>query len=927
SPQVKRALFPIVDFWARMGVDGFRLDAVPYLYEQEGTSCENLPQTHAFLRELRAHLDAHWPNRMFLAEANQWPDDAAAYFGDGNECHMAYHFPLMPRLFMAIRQEDRFPIAEILEQTPQIPDSSQWALFLRNHDELTLEMVTDEERDYMNRVYARDSRARINLGIRRRLAPLLGNNRRLIELMNALLFSMPGTPVIYGGDEIGMGDNIYLGDRDAVRTPMQWSGDRNAGFSRANPQQLYLPVIIDPAYHYETTNVEAQDASPTSLLAWMRRLIALRKRYKAFSRGSMQLVDTDNRKVLAFVRRHEEGNLLVVANLSRFVQGVHLNLSAFAGAVPAELFGGTRLPALGDAPYFLTLGPHTFFWFVLEEEAPVVMPSATPPEPAMITAPRSWDRVLTQPARHALEAALVQYLPRCRWFGGKGRRLRAVTIASWAWVGRRGHHDYAYTVLRTDFAEGESERYALPLAAVTGDEAFAVETHFPSAVVARVRTGADTPDSLLVDATGTEGFLHAVAAMLRANRSADGSGGTLAASTSREFRAWKPGPDTQSITLLRAEQSNTSINFGGRYIFKLLRRLEEGVHPEVEMHRYFAASAEPVNTTQLVGTLTFTEGRQAMTAGVLETFVSNECDGWTLMLDELKQFLDGVDPSEAPPHVPALGWRELAALTPPDALIERASVALGHARLLGIRTAQMHRALAAPTDNNDFAPEPFIPFYRRGLAQGLRGRSRSAFRALHQHLAQLPKEWRRQAEEVAALEPAIVARMEAIGRRPVGGRRTRTHGDFHLGQVLFTGKDFVIIDFEGEPARPLGERRIKRSPLRDVAGMIRSFHYAAIAAQRTTMPHVEADSEDAAAASDWARVWYRWMSAAFVAAYIEGTHDTGVLPRDEDFSFVLDLYVLEKALYELEYELDNRPDWVSIPLEGIIETMAAAESE
>ncbi len=927
SPQVKRALFSIVDFWARMGVDGFRLDAVPYLYEEEGTSCENLPRTHRFLRELRAHLDAHWPNRMFLAEANQWPDDAAAYFGDGDECHMAYHFPLMPRLFMAIRQEDRFPIAEILEQTPAIPDNSQWALFLRNHDELTLEMVTDEERDYMNRVYARDSRARINLGIRRRLAPLLGNNRRLIELMNALLFSMPGTPVIYGGDEIGMGDNIYLGDRDSVRTPMQWSGDRNAGFSRANPQQLYLPVIIDPTYHYETTNVEAQEASPTSLLAWMRRLIALRKRYKGFSRGSMELVDTDNRKVLAFIRRHEEGTLLVVANLSRFVQGVHLNMPAFAGAVPAELFGGARLPALGESPYFLTLGPHTFFWFVLEEESAPAVPAPTQPEPAVIVVQHAWDRVFAQPARHQLESALVEYLPRCRWFGGKGRHIRSASIASWVWLGRRSRHDYAYAALRVDFAEGEPERYALPLAALTGDEAFAVETHSPGAIVARLRTGASTADSLLVDATVTEGFLHAITGMLRGNRSAVGAGGSLAAATSREFRSWRPDAAASQVTLLKAEQSNTSINFGGRYIFKLLRRLEDGVHPEVEMHRYFAASPNPVSTVQLSGVLTYSEGRQSMVAGVLETFATNECDGWTLMLDELKQFLDGIDPDAPAPETPRLGWRELAALSPPAALTDRASTALNLAHLLGQRTAEMHRALAAPTDNNDFAPEPFTPFYRRGLAQGLRGRSRSSLRALRQHLAQLAEEVQPRAREVLGLESDITARMESIGHRPVGGRRTRTHGDFHLGQVLFTGKDFVIIDFEGEPARPLGERRIKRSPLRDVAGMIRSFHYAAVAAQRTTMPHVDAGSDDAAAASLWARAWYRWMSAVFVAAYIEGTQDTGTLPREEDFSFVLDLYVLEKALYELEYELDNRPDWVSIPLEGIIETMAAAPFE
>ncbi|HSP55550.1 MAG TPA: maltose alpha-D-glucosyltransferase, partial [Dehalococcoidia bacterium] len=339
NPETKEALFNVLDFWLDAGVDGLRLDAVPYLYEREGTSCENLPETHGALKELRRHVDRGYPNRMLLAEANQWPEDAISYFGDGDECHMAFHFPVMPRLFMAVQMEDRFPIVDILNQTPPIPDGCQWGLFLRNHDELTLEMVTDEDRDYMYRVYAEERQARINLGIRRRLAPLLGNNRRRIELMNGLLFSLPGTPIIYYGDEIGMGDNIYLGDRNSVRTPMQWSGDRNAGFSRANPQSLFLPVTIDPEYHYETVNVEAQQNNPHSLLWWMKRLIALRKRYRAFSRGSIEFLFPDNRKVLTFIRRFEGETILVVANLSRFVQYVELDLSAFRGRRPVELFG------------------------------------------------------------------------------------------------------------------------------------------------------------------------------------------------------------------------------------------------------------------------------------------------------------------------------------------------------------------------------------------------------------------------------------------------------------------------------------------------------------------------------------------------------------------------------------------------------------
>ncbi len=341
NPLVREAVTDALDHWAEMGVDGMRLDAIPYLFERDGTNNENLPETHDYLKELRAHLDERWPGRMFLAEANQWPEDAAAYFGDGDECHMNFHFPLMPRLYMSVAMEDRFPILDILEQTPEIPDNTQWAVFLRNHDELTLEMVTDEERDYMRRVYASDPQMRINLGIRRRLAPLLANDRRLLELMNALLFSLPGTPVIYYGDEIGMGDNVYLGDRDGVRTPMQWNGDRNAGFSSAHPQKLYLPVIIDPEYHFETVNVEAQQSNERSLWWWMKRTIALRRRHPVFGRGGIRFLHPDNPKVLAFVREHEDETMLVVANLSRHAQATTLDLGEFAGRHPVEMFGAT----------------------------------------------------------------------------------------------------------------------------------------------------------------------------------------------------------------------------------------------------------------------------------------------------------------------------------------------------------------------------------------------------------------------------------------------------------------------------------------------------------------------------------------------------------------------------------------------------------
>jgi maltose alpha-D-glucosyltransferase/alpha-amylase len=369
NPAVLQELFRVIDFWMELGVDGFRLDAVPYLVERDGTNCENLPETHAVLRAIRRHVDERWPHRMLLAEANQWPADVRAYFGDGDECHMAYHFPLMPRMFMGLHLEDRQPIVDIMQQTPAIPDVCQWGLFLRNHDELTLEMVTDDERDYMYLAYSADPQARLNLGIRRRLAPLVGNNRRRIELLNSLLFSFPGTPIVYYGDEIGMGDNTYLGDRNGVRTPMQWTNDRNARFSRADPARLYSPVIMDPIYGYQTINVEAQERDGSSLLQWMKNLIGLRKLFPVLGTGSLEFLDPANRKILAYVRRQDADVILCVANLSRSVQPVELDLSPFAGFTPVEMLGYTDFPVVGQHPYFLTLGPYGFYWFELQRRA------------------------------------------------------------------------------------------------------------------------------------------------------------------------------------------------------------------------------------------------------------------------------------------------------------------------------------------------------------------------------------------------------------------------------------------------------------------------------------------------------------------------------------------------------------------------------
>jgi len=537
NPAVQRAVFKAMEFWLDLGVDGMRLDAIPYLYEAEGTNCENLPETHAFLKRLRKHMDEKYQGRMFLAEANQWPEDAVAYFGDGDECHMAFHFPVMPRLFMSVHLENRYPIIDIMRQTPPIPDNCQWAIFLRNHDELTLEMVTDEERDYMYRVYARDPQARINLGIRRRLAPLLGNHRRKIELMNGLLFSLPGTPVIYYGDEIGMGDNIYLGDRNGVRTPMQWSGDRNAGFSRANPQQLYLPVITDPEYHYETVNVETQSANQHSLLWWTKRLIALRKRYAAFGRGTLEFLYPENRKVLCFLRKTEDQILLAVFNLSRFVQGVELDLSPYRGLMPVELFGQVEFPPIGDQPYFLTLGPHSFYWFTLTPQRIEGVRLPTPqPETELVEIPVDaieWDAIFYDGRQARLERVLPDYLRYRRWFGAKTRKIKQVQVSEFARLDYAGGPAYL-TLLQVTYVEGAPETYLLPMAYAEGERADQILADQRHMVIARLRVGRRPEAGILYDPLGERRFASALLELIIGRRRLRGeAGGELVGGTTR----------------------------------------------------------------------------------------------------------------------------------------------------------------------------------------------------------------------------------------------------------------------------------------------------------------------------------------------------------------------------------------------------------
>jgi maltose alpha-D-glucosyltransferase/alpha-amylase len=929
SPDVIRSLMNVMNFWMGMGVDGMRLDAVPYLYERDGTNCENLPETHAFLRGLRRQIDTRFRNRMLLAEANQWPEDAVAYFGQADECHMCFHFPVMPRMFMALRMEDRFPIIDILAQTPLLPETCQWALFLRNHDELTLEMVTDEERDYMYRAYAHDPQMRINLGIRRRLSSLLGKDWNRIELMNALLFSLPGTPVLYYGDEIGMGDNIYLGDRNSVRTPMQWSADRNAGFSKAGPHRLYLPIIIDPDSHFEAFNVEAQQNNQYSMLWWMKRLIAMRKRYKAFGRGTLEFLYPDNHRVLAFIRRYQDEVILVIANLSRFVQYAGLDLSAFKGTSPVELFGRAQFPPISDSPYFLTLGAHQFYWFLLTVGAVYDRPGAHR-APLQITVQNDWRNVFSGRARASLEDRLVSYIQTQRWFGGKARHIKSASFREIVPMSFDSTQA-SITQVQIEYTEADPEIYILPLAFASGERATQLCDSSPNTVLARITVREKNAEKTgcLHDAVFDKDFCKSLIDMIARRRHLRGASGEFTAAPTRTMRNGRLGAVTNlEVASMRAEQSNSSIVFGDQLILKLFRRTEIGTNPDLEIGYFLTERVGFPHTPPVAGTIEYrTRKGESAAVGLLQKFVPNEGDAWRHTLDALSQYFDRAvtrPPDELKEvQQPKPFVDRLQHMTTPAIAGELIGPYLENIKLLGQRTAELHVALASNTEDPDFSPEPFSVLYQRSLYQSMRNHSGQTFQLLKNSLKALRGAVLDDALKVLDRQNQVLSHFRTLLSRKISAQRTRIHGDFHLGQVLYTGKDYVIIDFEGEPARPLTERRIKRSPIRDVAGMLRSFHYAAYTSLFGHLGSAMVRPEDLATMEPWARAWNVWISSTYLNSYLQHAQPGGFLPANrEELNILLNVYLLEKALYELGYELNNRPDWMRIPLIGIFQLLS-----
>jgi maltose alpha-D-glucosyltransferase / alpha-amylase len=921
NPQVFKAIMRVMRFWLDAGVDGLRLDAIPYLIEREGTDNENLPETHAVLKKMRAEMDARYENRLFLAEANQWPEDVLPYFGDGDECHMAFHFPLMPRIFMALAQEDRHPIVEIMHQTPEIPERCQWAVFLRNHDELTLEMVTDKERDYMYQMYATDPQMRVNVGIRRRLAPMMENDRPRIELLNSLLMSMPGTPIIYYGDEIGMGDNIFLGDRDAVRTPMQWTGDRNAGFSRTEPARLYLPPIMDPVYGYEAVNVEAQGRSAGSLLNWMKRIIAVRKAHRAFGRGTLEFLHPGNRKVIAYLREYEDEAILCVANLSRSAQPVELELSRFRGLVPVEMLGNSSFPPLGDLPYFLSLPAHGFYWFRLAREAAAPRwHQESPPyaEPPILVLPAgrqagSVDRVpLRLPGRQLAQLekeALPIFLRTRMWFAAKEDGIERIEVVAQAEFGDNG----LLVVLGVHVAgEGEPQLYFLPLAATwDGDAEDGGPVPMPQ-VLTKLRRRATV--GLLFDALADERFCRCVVEAMGENTEVGIGGGEIRFSSTGVFDDLVGDEPVAELGVRRAgvEQANSSVILGERLVLKAYRRLQKGSTPDLEVGRYLTEKVRFANTPPLAGAIEYRgPDGETTTLGLLHGFVENQGDGWSYVLDYLGRYLDGrMLTSWRPEGEDEAEREELAA---EDALFA------GLVRTLGLRTGELHAALAAPTDDEAFAPETASPEEVASWADGVLAEARRTLDVLKRRRSGLPEEAVPDADRLLALRRELTGLTKGVARGGFGVVKTRHHGDYRLRQVLVVGNDFQIIDFEGEPARPLAERREKHSPLRDVAGMLRSFNYAIRSALRDLGAERADQLEDL---EPWIGLWEERMREAFLDGYAEGVRGAVSYPEDgEHAQALIELFTLEKALYEIRYELDNRPDWVGIPIKGVLDLL------
>jgi maltose alpha-D-glucosyltransferase/alpha-amylase len=904
NPRVVDAIVRVMKRWLDAGVDGFRLDALPYLCECEGTSNENLPQTHAVIKRLRKELDKYAKNKLLLAEANQWPEDVQEYFGAGDECHMAYHFPLMPRIYMAIAQEDRFPITDIMRQTPDIPVDCQWALFLRNHDELTLEMVTDVERDYLWSAYANEPRARINKGIRRRLAPLMDNDRRKIELINSLLLSFPGTPIIYYGDEIGMGDNIFLGDRNGVRTPMQWTPDRNGGFSRADPARLYAPPIMDSIYGYEAVNVEAQARSLSSLLSATKRLISVRKTSAAFGRGDMTVIRPANRAVLAYIRQYNDEVILCVANLSRAAQATELDLSRWKDRVPVEILGRTRFPPIGELPYMVTLTPYGFYWFQLKERDKSEAPPEVAPDEfvTLVVPPNSTWPSLARTRSIFEREVLPGFLANRRWFPERDQsKIQPTLLARIPFSLDDGGRRPWLTLVEAT-TNGIAARYLLPLEIHW--VRFEQERHNPRAMAA-VRQG--PREGTLMDVASDPGFVTRFLRNLKRSLTIDEGGHKLVFSPTNAFLT-DQFREPERIRAVTAEQSNSTALVDTDYVVKVYRKLEAGINPEIEMGRFLTEQTEFVNTPALLGTCELIEGGERTSIGVIHRMVDNQGDGWEVSSAYLDRYLDE-QRLLAPTEQPATSEQ----LAPYQRLVVQT----------GRRLAELHLALGSRADISDFAPDPVGQADIDTWTGAIKNRAERVFKAFEAHRSDVHKRDLDLVDELVSLKDRLETLLKDLLPSDLVALKIRHHGDFHLGQMLVAKDDVFIIDFEGEPKRTFVERRYKMPAARDVAGLIRSLDYSVMAA----FERAKVAGNEKTRIAPAANLWRAEATGAFLAAYRERVGGSPLWPTDAVSSDkLLKFFLLEKALYEIEYEIAYRPDWVRVPLIGTLEILAEAST-
>ena len=913
SPDVQLEVTKIIDFWLKMGVDGLRLASVPYLFEREGTNCENLPETHQFLRKIRSYVEKNYPGRILLAEANLWPEEAASYFGDGKECHVTVHYSLMPRLFMAMHTEDNYPVIDIIEQTPKAPGNGQWALFLRNHDSLGLEMVTEEEKDYLYKAFAADPNTKHNIGIRRRLAPMLDNDRRKVELMYTLLLSLPGSPIIYYGDEIGMGDNVFLGDRYGVRTPMQWNSNVNAGFSNANPQQLYLPVISDPVYRYEAVSVAVQQNNISSLLWWLKNAIAMRKRLKALGRGDISFLESNNSKILVFSRVYDKQRIIIVTNLSKYSQAASIHLPGLEGSALTEVFSQNVFPMVSGSEYPVTIGPYGYFWFQVEEKA--VEAQEEIEELKLVKAEASWEKLFTNLRDvNMLEAqVLPAFLKKAKWFKDHTNGMSKVKLDQFLTLKINNQSVYLL-ILEVSYLQKLPGYYFLPVSFIPSVDVLEDVDYNPQSIICRIDFS--KTQGFLIDSAYDAKFRNYLLYAMSVRQKIKSDLGELGFNMATFNKINVAKKDIRS-KILKADESSTAILYNDKYFLKLYRKIEKEINPDLETVRFLSEKTTFNYSPQYIGGIEYksNEGDNVV-FGLLQGVVENHGDAWEMTADALGRYFDRVFTKVKKGDIPPEMDNEL--VLPFDkapVLVQEliGNIYVQRVEVLAQRTAQMHLALSSDDTDLAFAPDRITTNYQRAVYSSLRRLVKDRFNLLLQVIGDLPKPAKKLGKELLKRQDEILDHFGQFHKQKMEGVKIRIHGNYHLGQVLFDGNDYVIIDFQGEPGSAFSERRLKKSPMKDVAGMMRSFHYAAYG--KILLNEHYKNRGDLEYLETWAEQWHHYVSRFYLQAYLDR------MGMDKDLSesnkVMIRTYLLEKAIYELGYELNNRPDWVIIPLRGI----------